>query len=495
MKFKIILLIAAIITILSIGFAVDKSNIHKDLLRPKEHTLNHKVNAASFIPEDHKQYIYLKDTSGIYKRAQSSGFYKDFKNNNLLLDLKYTYGEDVDLFFTKFNMEFEDLLKFIKSDSAFGFNRNGFFIAASLTYKSKIITSVFNISRNTSVNNQTVNNKRVYSISKESSKIYYVIINEYILFADNINTISTMIKRAEEVKNLNYNSLDVDTIVYKRDINYRENPFELFPIVKDLEVHYNIRTKNLNFSSAPPPGDFKPRKDKNYHETLKLLSYDTPLVYYNSSYPLGDIISSFTIKNSQNFKEKLSEAQGGVYFVMEDLEPLLYDEDPSLGLIVNINPGYKDIGDELVELSQEVLGLEWVEDILKDGVRFLSSDSESFFMVVEDGIRYGLFSNRTMAENYSFRVMQPTSSLYDRFESYLGDDKDTLESYACINTKGVTDRSIDLVERYIRSSINMSDDEYNESFGPFINYFSGLGDGYVEFVYNKNDKKFNGKLN
>lgn len=497
MKYKITLLL--LLTVMFLSCTKEESQ-QQAIKEPEKKIMPQQLEAFSFIPKDFSKYLFVKSTPDSYEVAMGSDFYKNFKKNYLLLDLKYNYSEDIDLFFTRFNMEFEDLLSYIEKDTVFGVGKSGFFLVASMTYKSKIFTSILNISNKTTIGEKSIKGYKIYNIKKGSGYICYTIINDYILFADNDKTISKMIDSAvnEENKELDYSNISDTSIIYKTQVDYRENPFDLFPLVKNMEVKFDLSTRELSFIADPsnPEYEYEDNGDLNYHETLKLIDFDTPLVYYNSSYSLKNILPSLLENPDTNFSKEIEELQGGVYFIVDEIKPLLSNDNPSLAMIVNLKKNEElSVDNEFISVTEEILGTTWEEEEISKGVKLYSSSISSFYMVGEAETRYALFTNINMVNSYLDKLNNPGSSLYDRYKNKLGTDNDLLESFMCINSKTLTETSRDLIQRYLYSSINMGDDEYNKSFKPFIDYFELMGEGYLNFKYDNEQKRFYGKLN
>lgn len=465
--------------------------------QPEKTTINQNVNAASFIPKEYKQFVYLKDGQTAYNNFTKNSLYTSLSENYLFLDLKYNFSENKDMFFTKFNFDFNSIFKYIESDASFGVTNNGFFLIASMSFKSKVLTSLLNVAPENIVQETVEKGHKIYYINKESASIYYAVVNNYILFSDSRPLIASSLDAAIN----NYNSsmdtaaLNSSELIYSKKIESNKTPFDLFPLLSKVDVIYDTATEFIRYSGAPKVTDKEDVKnDPDAFETLKLIDKDTAIVLYNSEYELESIFGSMS--NSENRSEvkanakKVAENLNGVYFLAGDLNGLITGGAPELGLILNVN-SEADLESTSVELTSQLLGVNWYQGEKKG---FYESEISDFYLIVSEK-NIAVFTKENLAVNYYDKITNKGMSLYDMHVNSFGSLTDTnLNSYICFNPDKLNSSLEGLIKRYLFSNINMDEYEYDKSFGGVLTYLSTIKPGYMDLNYNQESKTLNGSI-
>lgn len=468
---------------------------------PKVYKLDNAVNAIDFLPESYDIFFYLKNSKEAFEIFQDGEFYNSIKDNYLYMDLKYSYLENIDLFFTKFDFNFNSIFKYINSDTLFGLTKNSFFLVASMTFESKILISLLNIAPDSIIGESVYAGHTIYSVKKGNNSLFYTVINGYIIFADTISGIKESITSVvnPETDYTNYiEGVENNEVIYVTKINSSNNPFDIFPLVSEVAVNYNVENHKISFNATPDETfySYVDRNDENYHETLKYLSAATPMLYYNASYKIKDILTPLLTDEGyflhSDTIERLERILGGVYFLVDDIEPLFFKNDPGLGLILNIKPDGSDYND-ILRLIENVLGVKWIEENRSEGVTLYKAEDSSFSLVTKSE-NIGVFTNSELAGDFYERSLTPQYSLYDQNQKHFSDDNKLLDSYLTYNPLTISDTSIKLIKRYLFSKIHMTEDEYSRSFGDIIELVSGFKPGYIEYKFNEESGKFYGSI-
>lgn len=491
------------LSILLILFScLDKNGIGDvNVPEPKVITINKDVTSIDFLPNGYQKFFYFKDSKSAYETFKNSELYSSLNDNYLFLDLKYNYLENVDMFFTKFNFDFNSVFNYINADTTFGVGEKSFFLIASMTWESKVFISLLNIAPDSVINESEYKGQKLYTVKKGNNSLHYAVVNNYVVFSDTLNGLKESILSVIE-PDLDYRGytqgVDPNEVVYVTKIDYRKNPFDLFPNMSEIKVKYNTVSQSVSYS-ALPISNFKEYIDKNddlYHETLKYFDKDTPLVLYNSSYDIKGILNSLISSEERTqygpLLDILEKRVGGVYFLVDDLVPLLSEKDPELGFILNINPGEEEL-DKIKDLTQSILGVVWGDGISDSGVTIYRAQQSSFSMVISNN-NIAIFTNQEFAKNYMNKIITPEYSLYDKHKDNFYDDNSSLDSFICYNPEEIKKSSELIIKRYIFSSISMDDDEYLKSFGEILDLISDLKSGYMNYSYDKESNEFYGSI-
>jgi hypothetical protein len=498
MKFKIL-----IVCLFLLVYSCKKQEEQEEISVPEPEvtTIEKDLTSIDFLPEEYQKFFYFKDSKTAYKGFEESQIYKALKDNYLFLDLKYNYLENVDMFFTRFNFDFNSIFNYIDGDVTFGIENNSFFLIASMTWESKLFISLLNIAPNSIISESEYNKLKIYSVEKGLNSIYYSVLNGYVVFSDNDKGLKECIDSAinSEVDYKTYsNGIDDTEMVYVTKIDLRNNPLDIFPQMSQVKFKYNTVSHSLSYTSLPTKEfeEYIDREDEMYHETLKYFNKDTPLVLYNSSYNFKNIISSLVSEDEgsrfDDIIETLDQRIGGIYFLVEDLEPLISDSNPGLGFILNIKQGEDELS-EVLDLTSSILGITWSDGATFKDVTDYTSENSSFHMVISAN-NIGIFTKSKLALNFKSQIINPEYSLYDKHKDSFYNDNTTLDSFICYNPEEIKKSTEMLIKRYIFSSINMSEDEYNKSFGEVINLVSNLKSGYMDYMFDKENGEFYGSI-
>ncbi|MCP4181456.1 MAG: hypothetical protein GY756_27145, partial [bacterium] len=268
-------------------------------------TISKDTTAISFLPENYLQFAYFDNAAITYEKFTHNDFYTKLKDNYLFLDFKYNFAEDRDMFFAKFNFDFNSIFSYIEKDALLGITNNSFFLVASISFKSKLITSVLNIAPQSVIQKSKKRNYTIYHIRKGSESIFYSVVNEYIIFADSEMTLMDSVDAAERNLNeaRNYTErVNDNELIYVKKINSANNPFDLFPVLSEIEILYNTQTEAISYVGLPEDkgevGEIL--VDRYSHQTLKYLDPELPLVFYNSSYDFISILKSIASNKNSN---------------------------------------------------------------------------------------------------------------------------------------------------------------------------------------------------
>lgn len=498
MKSKIYLLLITCL-IISCSPKTEENRV-KTVPEPEKTTIDSEVRASSFIPINYSQFTYFKSGDTAYNKFIKNNFYTTLKDNYLFLDFKYSFSENNDMFFTRFNFDFNSIFKYIDRDVSFGVTDTGFFLVASMTLKSKVLTSLLNVAPENVIRETKEKGHKIYYINKESTSIFYTVVNDYIIFADSKKTVISALTSAINGTNSNrdyYTTLDDSELIYVKKLNVNNNPFDILPNLEEVEVVYHTENQSLKYRAYPYKEIIEVQRavEPKPFETLKLLNEDLALVLYNSEYDFKNIVKSFATDNNRDrvkgLSDEIASKLKGTYFVAGDLSNLITGGSPELGLILNVVNGL-EIEIEALELSSELLGVYWIENSLTPTVSFYMEQVSDFYMIISDS-NIAIFTNRILADDYYSKLENKGVSLYDKHLKSLNLEKDPY-SFICFNPEEINSSLEPHIKRYLFSNINMDDYEYQRSFGSLLNYFSGLKPGYMDLNYNREKGNFYGSV-
>lgn len=503
---KLYILIVILIIIIAF-FIILNANINTSNL----------VNSYNFIPRGKNTFIYIKDFKNAKTLFSKTSFSQKLKNNYIYQDFKYKYSQDINLFFIKYNMNIEKLLEIINQDLLIGENNKDYYLAASVSFKSKLIYSILNILPDHTISELKYRNKSINYVQKGSGTIYYTLLEDYLIFTNETNIIQSMIDSYLD-KQKNYNEdlatiCTVDDVYISYELKENYNKYRLLPEIMNVSLKINLRDYNTKLIGEPNEAvDYNKTESINNMSVLKYFNKNFSLFYYNGVYNFKDqisiLVNNYRVEaDDKNQINKKRDAQSnlkvfenidnGAFFALNDLKLLKVTPSilPEICTIIKFKDGLND-KDRIDSLNKilNIFGFLFdVKSWAKDSKKFERyKDKESNLSIIS----YDNFVYFVYGESFSNSIVnmieKNQSSLYDKYYDKIKNSASTF--FICLNSFSISQSFEPIFQEYLNTKINLNKDEYNNSFGQFFSYLKEQDALYLTMSYIDNGKKLTGNL-
>ena len=471
------------------------------------------IYAYELVPDNYKGFAYVKNFQSVKSTIEASMFANKFKDNYILMDMKQKYYQNIDLFFVKLNFNLIEFARLINDDFLIGKLDSNYFIIASINFSSQMIFSIVN-TLPSQIKEYSYTNSKYYSIIKNNRNIYYSLISDYLVISDN----DFVIKKIFDAQNKKIITDNISEMCQNEDIYIRNrmktdiNKYGILPDISTLGLKINTKNSNIELDCFPLSkiSTSSITFSKNDFDVLKLFPQNFPLGYLNTLYDVKNTFNNLINNSSyENQGGELSEAQDSLDVfdnfaskVFIGFNTFAVDKktdkiSPELCFIFTLN-AESDI-EILKSKLKNVVGLlvgekEWntTSNLPKNYISLKGTNSE--FNITIYNNKYVILScgNRFTNDIIS-QITTPKPSLYDKFYAQTNESVTNLTNCSFINTKSLIESLEPSFAKYIFRKINITQDEYNDSFGQFISYLKDKKSISVKLYYDNKKNIYYGK--
>ncbi len=206
-------------------------------------------HATDLIPKKSSLVLYSKNFKIVQNEILNHVLFKSLKNNYFIQDIKNKFSHDIDLFFFKVDFNINFFFNQVEKDFIVGKYKGNYYLIAAVNFKTKVMKTLFNLLPTDNIKDVEYNGIKYHEVNRKNSKVYFFTSGDYLVIANKEFVIKDMIDSTGKENFITENEkkqIRDEDIFIKYNAGYKDNPYKLYPIFKDISLKMNAKTKKIS---------------------------------------------------------------------------------------------------------------------------------------------------------------------------------------------------------------------------------------------------------